>query len=71
MQLDIKELTTIEEMLTNIEVMRFSYPTFNIDKYEGFLKEMVHNYKQVAIFEMAMYCRNRVWTELNFGAENI
>jgi hypothetical protein len=46
--MDIKELTTIEEMLTNIEVMRFSYPTFYIDKYEGFLKEMVpHNYKQV------------------------
>jgi hypothetical protein len=50
MQLDIKELTTIEEMLTNIEVMRFHTP-FTIDKYEGFLKEMVpHNYKQVAIF---------------------
>lgn len=52
MQLDIKELTTIEEMLTNIEVMRFLYPTFTVEKYEGYLKEMIpHNYKQVAIFE--------------------
>jgi hypothetical protein len=52
MQVDIKELTTIEEMLENIEVMRFSYPTFTVEKYEGFLKEMVpHNYKQVGIFE--------------------
>ncbi|HEY4618510.1 MAG TPA: GNAT family N-acetyltransferase [Flavobacterium sp.] len=52
MQLDIKELTTIEEMLTNIEVMRFLYPAFTVEKYEGYLKEMIpHNYKQVAIFE--------------------
>lgn len=52
MKLDIKELTTIEEMLQNIEVIRFLYPTFTTDKYQCYLKEMVpHNYKQVAIFE--------------------
>lgn len=52
MQLDIKELTTIEEMLTNIDLMRFAYPSFTAEKYEGYLREMVpHNYKQVAIFE--------------------
>jgi GNAT superfamily N-acetyltransferase len=52
MQLDIKELTTIEEMLSNLEVMRFLYPTFTIEKYQGYLKEMIpHNYKQVAVFE--------------------
>jgi GNAT superfamily N-acetyltransferase len=52
MQVDIKELSTIEEMLTNIEVMYFLYPTFTVEKYEGYLKEMVpHNYKQVAIYE--------------------
>lgn len=52
MQLDIMELTTVEEMLTNIEVMRFLYPAFTAEKYESYLKEMVpHNYKQVAIYE--------------------
>lgn len=52
MSLELKELTTIKEMLANIEVMRFLYPTFTLEKYESYLKEMLpHNYKQVAIFE--------------------
>jgi GNAT superfamily N-acetyltransferase len=52
MSLLIKELTTIEEMLANIEVMRFLYPTFTVEKYESYLVEMIpHNYKQVAVFE--------------------
>ena len=52
MPLIIKELTTIEEMLANIEVMRFLYPTFTVEKYESYLLEMIpHNYKQVAVFE--------------------
>jgi GNAT superfamily N-acetyltransferase len=52
MPLIIKELTTIDEMLANIEVMRFLYPTFTLEKYESYLVEMIpHNYKQVAVFE--------------------
>lgn len=52
MPLLIKELTTIDEMLANIEVMRFLYPTFTLEKYESYLVEMIpHNYKQVAVFE--------------------
>lgn len=52
MSLIIKELTTIDEMLANIEVMRFLYPTFTVEKYESYLVEMIpHNYKQVAVFE--------------------
>ncbi|MFV5694212.1 GNAT family N-acetyltransferase [Flavobacterium sp. LB3P122] len=52
MYLIIKELTTLQEMLNNIEVMRFLYPTFTLEKYESYLVEMIpHNYKQVAIFE--------------------
>lgn len=52
MSLLIKELTTIDEMLANIEVMRFLYPTFTLEKYESYLVEMIpHNYKQVAVFE--------------------
>jgi GNAT superfamily N-acetyltransferase len=52
MPLIIKELTTIDEMLANIEVMRFLYSTFTLEKYESYLVEMIpHNYKQVAVFE--------------------
>ena len=52
MPLIIKELTTIDEMLANIEVMKYLYPTFTLEKYESYLIEMIpHNYKQVAVFE--------------------
>ena len=52
MQLYLKELTTVAEMLNNIEMMRFLYPSFSLEKYESYLKEMVpHNYKQLAVFE--------------------
>lgn len=52
MQLEIKELTTVAEMLGNIEVMRFLYPAFALEKYESYLVEMIpHNYRQVAVFE--------------------
>ena len=52
MQLEIRELSTVAEMLGNIEVMRFLYPTFTVEKYETYLIEMIpHNYKQVAVFE--------------------
>jgi GNAT superfamily N-acetyltransferase len=52
MKLEIRELVTVEEMLANIEVMRFLYPTFTVEKYELYLGEMIpHNYKQVAVFE--------------------
>jgi GNAT superfamily N-acetyltransferase len=52
MKLEIKELTTLDEMLSNIEVIRFLYPTFTLEKYESYLVDMIpHNYKQVAVFE--------------------
>ncbi|WP_173855505.1 MULTISPECIES: N-acetyltransferase [unclassified Flavobacterium] len=39
-------------MVDNIELMRFLYPTFAIEKYESYLQEMVpHNYKQLAVYE--------------------
>jgi hypothetical protein len=37
-------------MLKNIELIRFLYPDFR-RKYESYLKEMVPNYKQLAVFE--------------------
>ena len=52
MPLLLKELTTKQGMLSNIEVMRFSYPTFTLEKYDAYLTEMIpHNYKQIAVFE--------------------
>jgi len=52
MALKTKELTTIDGMLAQIEVMKHLYPNFTVEKYESYLKEMIpHNYKQVAVFE--------------------
>ncbi len=48
----LKELTTIDEMLAEIAILKHLYPTFTLEKYESYLKEMVpHNYKQLAIYE--------------------
>ena len=52
MKLQIQELTTIEEMLAQIDTMRFLYPNISIEKYQSFLLEMVpHNYIQIGVFE--------------------
>ncbi len=46
------EITTIEEMLAQFEIMKHLYPNFTIEKYRSYLKEMIpHNYTQVAVFE--------------------
>ncbi|MFD1603254.1 GNAT family N-acetyltransferase [Flavobacterium artemisiae] len=46
------ELTTINEMLDQIETIRFLYPNMTVEKYKHFLSEMVpHNYTQIAVFE--------------------
>ncbi|WET00593.1 GNAT family N-acetyltransferase [Flavobacterium sp. YJ01] len=51
-QLLIKELTTIPEMLAQIETIKFLYPNITLEKYESFLSEMLpHNYTQIAVFE--------------------
>ncbi|MDP5198441.1 GNAT family N-acetyltransferase [Flavobacterium sp. DG2-3] len=48
----LRELTTIKEMLSQIDTIRFLYPNLSEDKYESFLSEMVpHNYTQIAVFE--------------------
>jgi GNAT superfamily N-acetyltransferase len=53
--LKIIEFTTKEEMLAQIELIRFLYPKFKIEKYESYLQEMIpHNYKQVAVFDGAV-----------------
>ena len=50
--MQIKELSSLEEMLNQIEVMQFLYPKLTLEKYKSYLLEMVpHNYTQVAVFE--------------------
>lgn len=51
--MEIKELTTLEEMLAQHELVKHLYKdTFTLEKYEAYLTEMLpHNYKQIAVFE--------------------
>ncbi|WPO80132.1 GNAT family N-acetyltransferase [Flavobacterium sp. KACC 22761] len=52
MEFQIRELTTIEEMLEQIDTMRFLYPKLSVEKYQSFLLEMVpHNYIQIGVFD--------------------
>ncbi|KAF2082555.1 GNAT family N-acetyltransferase [Flavobacterium sharifuzzamanii] len=52
MALQIKELTTIDDMVTQISTIRFLYPNISLEKYKAFLSEMLpHNYIQIAVFE--------------------
>lgn len=52
MALKTIELTTIDEMLPQIAIIRHLYPNISEEKYESYLKEMIpHNYTQIAVFE--------------------
>lgn len=52
MALKTTELITIDEMLSQMEIINFLYPKMSIARYESFLNDMIpHNYKQLAIFE--------------------
>ena len=46
------ELTTIEEMLKQVGIIRHLYPNISDEKYKDYLEAMIpHNYTQIAIFE--------------------
>ncbi len=46
------ELTTIEEMFAQIEIIRHLYPNISDEKYKFYLQAMIpHNYTQVAVFD--------------------
>lgn len=50
--MEIKELSTIEEMLAQIRTMQHLYPKLTLEKYQSYLQQMIpHNYKQVAVFD--------------------
>lgn len=50
--METKVLTTIDEMLSQLEIIQQLYPEITFDKYQSYLQEMIsHNYQQLAIFE--------------------
>jgi GNAT superfamily N-acetyltransferase len=50
--LKIIELTTIDEMIDQIEIIRHLYPKISIEKYKNYLEAMIpHNFTQIAVFE--------------------
>jgi len=52
MTLQTRELTTIDEMLNQIDTIKFLYPKITLEKYKSFLSDMLsHNYTQIAVFE--------------------
>lgn len=52
MALQIREFTTVDEMVAQIDTIRFLYPNITLEKYQSFLSEMVpHNYTQIGVFE--------------------
>jgi GNAT superfamily N-acetyltransferase len=48
----IKELTSLQEMLLHLEIIKFLYPKMTLKRYKSFLEDMIpKNYKQVAVFD--------------------
>jgi GNAT superfamily N-acetyltransferase len=49
---ETKVLTTLDEMLSQLEIIQQLYPEITFEKYQSYLQEMIpHNYQQLAIFE--------------------
>jgi GNAT superfamily N-acetyltransferase len=47
----LQVLTTVDEILSQIEMIKFLYPNMTKERYESFLSDMVpKDYKQVAVF---------------------
>lgn len=50
--METQELTTLPEMLAQIESINFLYPNMSLERYESYLKDMIpHNYKQLAVYD--------------------
>ena len=50
--MQIKELTSLEEMLAQHETIRFLYPNMSVERYKSFLEDMIpKSYKQAAVYE--------------------
>lgn len=50
--MEIRELTSLEEMLPHLNLMQLMYKKMDIKMYKSFLEVMIpNNYSQVAVFE--------------------
>ncbi|MGV9002500.1 GNAT family N-acetyltransferase [Flavobacterium sp.] len=50
--MQIKELTTITQMLERLEMIQQLYPAMTFERYESFLNDMIpKSYRQVAVFD--------------------
>ena len=50
--MEIKELSTLDQMQAQFGTITFLYPKMKLEKYQSFLEDMIpKNYKQVAVFE--------------------
>lgn len=50
--MEIKELTTLNEMINQLETIRLLYPKMTSENYSSFLRDMIpKGYKQIALFE--------------------
>ena len=76
----VKELNSIDEMLSFYHVISELYPKMTIKEYKAKLIEMTpHNYKQAAIFDSQNKCigisgfwiGNKLWCGKYMGLENI
>ena len=53
--METKELTTLDEMIEQLDIIQQLYPEITSEKYHSYLLEMIpHNYKQLAIFEQGI-----------------
>lgn len=49
--MELKIFTTVDEILSQIEMIKFLYPNMTKERYESFLSDMIpKDYKQVAVF---------------------
>lgn len=50
--MEIKELTTLNEMINQLETINLLYPNMTSERYSSFLSDMIpKGYKQIALFE--------------------
>lgn len=50
--IQLKELTTIEEMSSQLETIQNLYSNMTLDKYQSYLQQMIpHNYKQLIVID--------------------
>lgn len=76
--MEIKELKTATDMLTQISVMQFLYPKLTAEKYATYLQEMLpHNYIQIAVFDngkciaiTGCWSATKLWTGKYFEIDN-